>query len=73
MTSIIFRGDYHRNACAANAGTHAIETTAKAAGIFLDAGAATGTAASIIGMTSRLLITLHLLKKDWDEMQAVNS
>ena len=60
-----------RNACAANAGTHAIETTAKAAGIFLDAGAATGTAASIIGMTSRLLITLHLLKKDWDEMQAV--
>ncbi|SFD74786.1 hypothetical protein [Pseudoalteromonas denitrificans] len=60
-----------RNACAANAGTHAIEATAKAAGIFLDAGAATGTAASIIGMASRLLISLHLLKKDWDEMQAV--
>lgn len=60
-----------RNACAAHAGIHAIEATAKAAGIFLDAGAATGTAASIIGMTSRLLITLYLLKKDWDEMQAV--
>ncbi|WP_281558351.1 hypothetical protein [Thalassomonas sp. RHCl1] len=60
-----------RNACAAHAGIYAVEATAKAAGIFLDAGAATGTAASIIGMTSRLLITLYLLKKDWDEMQAV--
>mgnify|MGYP006910205485 FL=1 len=60
-----------RNACAGNAASHAVEATAKAAGIFLDAGAATGTAASIMGTSSRLLITLYLLKKDWDEMQAV--
>ena len=60
-----------RNACAGNAATHAVEATAKAAGIFLDAGVATGTAASIMGTASRLLITLYLLKKDWDEMQAV--
>lgn len=58
-------------ACAAHAGSHAIEATAKAAGIFLDAGAVTGTASSLIGMTSRLLVTLHLLKKDWDEMRSV--
>jgi len=60
-----------RNVCAGNAATHAVEATAKAAGIFLDAGVATGTAASIMGTASRLLITLYLLKKDWDEMQAV--
>ncbi len=60
-----------RNACAAHSGVHALEATAKAAGIFLDAGTATTTAAAIIGTTSRLLITLHLLKKDWDEMRAV--
>ncbi len=60
-------------ACAAHAGTHAIEATAKAAGIFLDAGTITGTASSVIGMTSRLLITLHLLKKDWDEMRSVKT
>jgi len=60
-----------RNACAANAASHAVEATAKGAGIFLDAGTATGTAAAIMGTTSRLLITLYLLKKDWDEMQAV--
>jgi len=60
-------------ACAAHAGTHALEATAKAAGIFLDAGAVTGTASSMIGMASRLLITLHLLKKDWDEMRSVRT
>ena len=60
-----------RNTAAATSATHAVEATAKAAGIFLDAAAATGTAAAIMGTASRLLITLHLLKKDWDEMQAV--
>ncbi len=60
-------------ACAAHSASHAIEATAKAAGIFLDAGVATGTASSMIGMASRLLITLHLLKKDWDEMRSVRN
>jgi len=60
-------------ACAAHSATHAMEATAKAAGIFLDAGAVTGTASSLIGMASRLLITLHLLKKDWDEMRSVRN
>lgn len=60
-----------RNTRAAVAGTHGLEATAKAAGIFLDAGAATGTAAAIIATSSRLVINLYLLKKDWDETRAV--
>jgi len=60
-----------RNACAVEAGSHAVEATAKGAGIFLDAGVATGTAASILGTTSRLLVKLYMLKKDWNEMRAV--
>ncbi|MCW8877847.1 MAG: hypothetical protein OQJ89_16150 [Kangiellaceae bacterium] len=60
-----------RNTRAAVAGTHGLEAAAKAAGIFLDAGAATGTAASIIANTSRLAVNLYLLKKDWDETRAV--
>lgn len=55
----------------ATAASHGIEATAKGVGIFLDAGAATGTAASLMGTASRLLISLHILKKDWDETQAV--
>lgn len=60
-----------RNTRAAVAGTHGLEAAAKAAGIFIDAGAATGTAAAIIATSSRLAINLYLLKKDWDETQAV--
>lgn len=60
-----------RNTRTQTSASYAIEAAAKGAGIFLDAGAATGTAAAIIGATSRLLITLYLLKKDWDEMRAV--
>jgi len=60
-----------RDTRAVLAGTHGLEAAAKAAGIFLDAGAATGTAASIIATSSRLVVSLHLLKKDWDETRAV--
>ena len=60
-----------RNTRAVVAGTHGIEAAAKAAGIFIDAGAATGTAAAIIATTSRLVVNLYLLKKDWDETRAV--